>query len=229
MAPPAAVIPRLVIASAALSVIACAAPDAPDDIAPDTTPAAVMPARGPSPLAAVSGTLRMHAGMLHFAPCGTTGDGASLVDGTSGEAAAIVSELGPDNGVTALVEVDSIRLVAVHYAAPEGAPCNELPPAAELEARGQEPFWFVSIAGEVATVRTPDEIDGVAYSGGRWSVIDGTHWRYDAARGGEALVLEFALERCADAMSGARYPLKATLTRNGAAMSGCALQGRGTP
>ena len=218
-----------VVASVALPGAACSAPDTPDDIAPDTTPAAVVPARGPAPLTAAAGTLSLHDGMLHFASCGASGAGNALEDGTGGEAATIVSELGPDNGVTALVEVDGTRLVALHYAAPEGAPCNELPPAPELEARGQEPFWFVSLTGEVATVRTPEELDGVAYSGGRWSVIDGTHWRYDAARGGEALVLELSLERCADAMSGARYPLKATLTRNGAAMSGCALQGRGAP
>jgi uncharacterized membrane protein len=220
---------RNALASAALLIAACTAPDSADDIAPDTSTAAAVPARGPAPLAAVAGTLRTHDGMLHFARCGTSGDGDSLEDGTGGDAAMIVSELGPDNGVTALVELDNNRLVAVHYAAPEGASCEELPPAAEIEARGQEPFWFVSLSGDVATVRTPEELDGVQYSGGRWSVIDGTHWRYDAARGGEALVLELSLERCADAMSGARYPLKATLTRNGAAMQGCALPGRGAP
>ena len=218
-----------VLASVAILAAACAAPDPSDDIAPDTSAAAVAPVRGPAPLAAVAGTLRIHDGTLHFAPCGASAEGNALDDGTGGEAVTIVSELGPDDGVTALVEVDGTRLVALHYAAPEGAPCDALPPAAELEARGQEPFWFVSLSGEVATVRTPEELDGVAYSGGRWSVIDGTHWRYDAARGGEALVLELSLERCADAMSGARYPLAATLTRNGAVMSGCALQGRGTP
>lgn len=220
---------RTVLASVALLAAACAAPDTPEDIAPDTSSAAAVPARGPAPLAAVAGTLRIHDGMLHFARCGTSGDGNTLEDGTGGDAAMIVSELGPDNGVTALVELDNNRLVAVHYAAPEGAPCDALPPAAELEARGQEPFWFVSLTGDVATVRTPEELEGVQYAGGRWSVIDGTHWRFDAARGGEALVLELSLERCADAMSGARYPLKATLTRNGAAMPGCALPGRGSP
>jgi uncharacterized membrane protein len=214
--------------AAAAFLAACAPADTPDTVATDSTANAVA-ATGPAPLIATAGILRLQNGTLHFVACDASGQGTALEDGTNGEAVAIVSELGAENGVTALVQIEGSRLVAVHYAAPEGAPCTELPPAVDVEARGQEPFWYVSIADEVATVRTPEEQDGVAYAGGRWSSVDASHWRYEAARDGEPLVLELALERCADAMSGARYPLKATLTRKGEAMSGCALQGRGAP
>jgi uncharacterized membrane protein len=184
-----------------------------------------MAVTGPAPLLATAGTLRLQDGVLRFTACGANGPATTLEDGTGGEAATIVSELGPDNGVTALVGLDGDRLVALHYAAPEGAPCENLPPAADLEARGQEPFWFVSLSDSVATVRTPEEIDGVEYTGGQWSTIDAAQWRYVAARSDETLVLELTLERCVDGMSGARYPLKATLTRGGQSMTGCALQG----
>ncbi|HEX9833419.1 MAG TPA: hypothetical protein VGA66_10120 [Mycobacterium sp.] len=183
-------------------------------------------ARGPVLPEVTPGTLRMMGSSLHFAACGATDDGDPLEDATDGDAVAVVESLGPD-GVTALVQLDGNRLVSLHYAAPEGPGCGKLPPTAEVEAHGQEPFWFLSVAGEVATVRTPEELDGVRYSDGRWSIVDASHWRYDAARAGDPLVLELVLERCSDAMSGARYPLRATLSRGGATMQGCALEGRG--
>ena len=182
---------------------------------------------GPAPLNAIAGTLRVADGSLHFTQCGST-EGKPLQDGTGGDASATITELGPDNGVTALVQLDGTRLIALHYAAPEGAPCAELPPAGDVQGHGQEPFWSVTVNGESATVRTPEELDGVAYSGGVWSHHDASHWRYAAARGTDSLMLDLSLERCVDAMSGARFPLKAILTRNGTAMPGCALQGRGS-
>jgi uncharacterized membrane protein len=207
----------------------CGPADPPDSAATDSTAISSTIATGPAPLNATAGTLRLQEGVLRFTACGASGQGTALEDGTGGDAATVVSELGPDNGVTALVTTDGGRLIALHYAAPEGAPCEELPPAVDLEARGQEPFWFVSISGDVATVRTPEELDGVEYAGGHWSTIDAAQWRYDAARSDETLLLELIQERCVDGMSGARYPLKATLTRGGQSMSGCALQGRGAP
>lgn len=206
---------------------ACSSPDDTEDLTSDTTAVVAIPITGPAPLNAVAGTLRLTNGTLHFAHCGASGEGPALGDGTNGDAVAIVSELGPDNGVTALVDIEASQLTAVHYAAPEGAPCTDLPPAPAVEARGQEPFWFVAVSGDMATVKTPEELDGVQYTGGQWSRPDGMHWRLEAARNGEPLVLELATERCVDTMSGARYPLRATLTRNGVVMTGCALQGRG--
>ena len=207
-------------------VAACSPGDDTADLT-DTTTVAIAPVTGPAPLDAVAGTLRLIRDTLHFAHCGASGSGTALDDRTNGDAATIVSELGPDNGVTALVDLEGRRLTEVHYAAPEGASCTDLPPAPAIEARGQEPFWFVAVSGDTATVKTPEELDGVHYTAGQWARPDSLHWRFEATHNGEALVLELAMERCADAMSGARYPLRATLTRNGTAMSGCALQGRG--
>lgn len=216
----------------ALTAAACGgggADDAAEDTPDTTTVAAPLTTRGPTAPPGTAGTLHLVGTTLHFAACNAAGDGTALEDGTGGEAAAIVQELGAGSAVTALVELDGNRLVALRYAAPEGPGCADLPPAADLEARGQEPFWFVSLSDSVATVRTPEEIDGVQYTAGQWTAIDATHWRYDARRDGEALVLELSRERCADGMSGARYPLRATLTRGGEPMQGCALEGRGAP
>jgi uncharacterized membrane protein len=195
----------------------------------DTTATVVAKvARGPVLPEVIPGTLRLVGSTLHFATCGASDAGDPLEDATNGDAVAVVENLGPD-GITALVQLDGNRLVSIHYAAPEGPGCDTLPPAAEVEARGQEPFWFVSVTGEVATVKTPEELDGVRYTDGRWSMADSASWRYEASRGEEPLVLELVRERCADGMSGARYPLKATITRNGVTMSGCALPGLAAP
>jgi uncharacterized membrane protein len=188
--------------------------------------AAATPQRGPAAPTIHSGILRLEGSGFRFVACGVSSDGFPLEDGTRGEAVTILQELGPD-GVTALVEINDNRLVSLHYAAPEGLACDQLPPAVEVEARGQEPFWYVSVSGEVATVKTPEELDGVEYGDGQWTIVDNSHWRYEAAREGEPLVLELARERCMDTMSGARYPLRAMLTRHGIAMHGCALEGSG--
>jgi uncharacterized membrane protein len=209
-------------------LLACATPD--DDTSPASGDTAVsgpaVPTRPIPPLQVASGTLHQVDGELRFVPCGEAGEGTAVADATNGEAAAILQDLAPGGRVTALVELEGNRLVGLPYAAPEGASCTELPPQAELEARGQEPFWYVSISGIDATVRTPEELDGVRYTNGQWTGIDASRWQYAARRGDQPLLMEITRERCVDPMSGARYPLRATLTRDGgSAMQGCALSG----
>lgn len=184
----------------------------------------------PNATEAVAGRLLLSAEVLRFVPCGAEGEGTVLQDQTGGDAAQLIRSLGSDgNGVTALVRLDADRLIDVRYAGNEGPSCEALPFNAEVEARGQEPFWFVSVATGVATFRTP-EIPGIEYAGGSWTRPDGSGWRFAASRTVDAvtdsLVLELDEERCVDTMSGARYPFGATVTQGGRVMTGCAVEGR---
>jgi uncharacterized lipoprotein YbaY/uncharacterized membrane protein len=185
----------------------------------------------PDATGALSGRLFLSAEVLHFLPCGSDGQGMVLEDHTGGDAASVIRSLGgEEGGVTAMVRLDSNRLVAVRYAGNEGPSCEELPPSTEVEARGNEPFWFVSVSSGVATLRTPEQQAGVEYAGGNWTRHGGTGWRFAAigAAGGvaDSLSLELVDARCVDSMSGAHYPFTATLTVGGNIMTGCALEGR---
>jgi len=185
----------------------------------------------PDATGALSGRLFLSAEVLRFVPCGAEGEGMVLEDRTGGDAATVIRMLGgEDGGVTAMVRLDSTRLVAVRYAGNEGPSCEEMPSSAQVEARGNEPFWFVSVSSGVATLRTPEQQAGVEYAGGSWTRPDGSGWHFAAigAAGGvaDSLVLDLVEERCVDSMSGAHYPFAATLTVGGNVMTGCALEGR---
>src|SRR5690606_12848621 len=137
---------------------------------------------------------------------GSSGEGTILEDGTGGAAAEIVRSLtDSDEGVTVLVRLDEDRLVDVRYAGTEGQSCEALPASVDVEARGQEPFWLVSVATGVATFRSP-EIDGIDYIGDGWTRPDGGGWQFAGSRTvdgvTDSLVLDLQEERCVDTMSG---------------------------
>jgi uncharacterized membrane protein len=89
---------------------------------------------------------------------------------------------------------------------------------------------MIRVDGAEARVSTPEERQGVAYGGGKWTRSDAARWLYEARRGHanrvESLTLELTEERCVDTMSGARYPFSAVFTRDGSRVNGCALEGR---
>jgi len=178
--------------------------------------------------ASVSGTLRLDASGLRFTPCGVGGSSVALRDGTAGDAARLVREFGGGaDGVVALVRLEGDRLDEVRHAGPEGD-CERVPPEGDLEARGNEPFWNLQIDGAVATFRTPESLAGDVYAGGRWTA-DESRWQYAATSssgGGMALRLTIGAAWCADSMSGARYPWRASLTVGDRRFDGCALEGR---
>lgn len=93
-------------------------------------------------------------------------------------------------------------------------------------ARGNEPFWAVSITGNEARMRTPDEPDGVGYREGHWKRDSvGGPWTFRARRDraeGLWLELEITEARCTDSMSGAESPFQAVLTVDEKRMEGCA-------
>lgn len=93
-------------------------------------------------------------------------------------------------------------------------------------ARGNEPFWAVSIDGNEARLRTPDEPDGIGYRDGRWKRDSvGAPWTFRARREraeGLRLELEITEARCTDSMSGAESEFQAVLTVDEKRMEGCA-------
>lgn len=192
-------------------------------------------ATGPSRLAftvpaAVAGHLQ-HVGLrLKFIACGGSGDARSLEDNATDDAMTLLRALdGADNGLNVVLRVNGDRIEQVRYGAVAGVGCERLPPDGELEARGNEPFWALRIAGDSARITTPAEPDGVPYMGGRWEHIDNTHWTYAAQRAaGPRDTLHVAVTEapCTDSMSGARYPFQVTVTRVSLTLSGCALEGR---
>lgn len=180
-----------------------------------------------------AGRLVMTGGMLRFVPCGETGPGLTVSDLPDGEGAALLKEFGAgERGVAAMVRLDGIQLREIRYAGPEGPDCDRLPPEGLVEARGNEPFWFVRVDRTGALFRTPEIPNGVRYEGGRWDRVEEAvpRWLYRARRTqagvADTLTLELTEARCADGMSGARYPLRAVVTRGGKRMEGCALEGR---
>lgn len=176
----------------------------------------------------LSGTLHLDNGQLRFVACNESGDGRTLHDRPDGEATALIGEMAPAEGrLTVVLRLTGDSVTEVRYAGPEGPRCGELPPEGIVSASGTEPFWHLRIAGDSATITTPEEIGGVTWYGGKWDAAHLNHRRFTAVReGGDTLVLALSEERCADGMSGARYPWRATITQRGTTMTGCALEGR---
>lgn len=178
-----------------------------------------------------AGRLVLTEGQLRFVSCGESGEGVVLEDPGNGEATSLLQEFGAgESGIPVAVRIEGNRLQEIRYAGPEGPGCDRLPAEGEVEARGNEPFWFVRVDGDHAWIRTPEEPDSVGYGDGRWSQPAPGRWTYHAVgqAGGQSdqLTLELREGRCTDNMSAARYPFSAVLTRTGNRMEGCALEGR---
>ena len=175
-----------------------------------------------------AGRLSLLSGSVRFVACGDTGQGAAVED-ASGAGKAAVDEFG-GKGVMAVVRLEGNRLQEVRYAAPEGPGCDQLPPHGEVEARGNEPFWLIRVDGATAYLRRPQNPEEQEYERGAWSQPAPSTWRYDAERDrdgkAQSLTLELSEARCTDSMSGAWYPFRAVIVRNGRKTEGCALEGR---
>lgn len=207
----------------ALAVCCAPADTGPPSQASSEQESAVAFFAGPS----LAGLLVLAADTLRFIACGTASPGTAVRDET-GEARTLLQQFGAaTSGISVLVRTDAARIVEIRYAGLEGPDCSHLPPEGDLQARGNEPFWSVRIDGATAIVRTPDETDGIRYTGGSWTQPHDGAWTYQAtaedASGG--IVIEIEEARCADSMSGAQYPYRALLVRNGRRMQGCALEG----
>lgn len=179
--------------------------------------------------ASTPGFLRLDGSTLTFAPC--SGSATPVDDLPDGSGAALVREFGAsDGGLLVLARIADGAITEIRYAAPEGPRCTALPPRGDVEARGNEPFWLASVDGPIARYQTPDDMDGVIYTGGAWQAPAPGTWQFTASRADlgttERLTVTIATEPCTDSMSGARFPFRATVVVGDLELSGCALEGR---
>ena len=114
---------------------------------------------------------------------------------------------------------------------PTGAPAEppadapaELAPAADagdfsqpITARGNEPFWAITVDGSTLTLKRPDAAD-VTFEAAQ---PGGPEWTAKAADG-RTLTLKVAAGECSDGMSDARYPMTAEAALAGETLKGCA-------
>ena len=181
---------------------------------------------------AIAGHMTLTDAEIFFLPCGRLDDPQKLEDATGGEAIRLLrAAKGPAGGLMTLVRLESNRLVQIRFASTERTSCKDLPPAVTAEAMGNEPFWGVRIDGDLATYRTPYNLKGIVYQGGKWTRTDSTHWRFVAQRTGDGdneIVVELAEGRCMDSMAASVFPMSATVTRGDSTFKGCALEGRGS-
>jgi uncharacterized membrane protein len=207
---------------------------------PEEHPSSELPGRGAS--ASVSaqalrvppsraGRLGLTAGELWFIPCDTPGRRLHLQDLPNGDGVALIKAFRRGDGdVQALVRLSEGRLEEIRYATPEAEGCTRFPTADVVEARGNEPFWSVEIYGDSARLRLPLSPSGVVFTHGMWRRLAGDQWAYEARRGPaggeEFLLLQLTQTRCVDSMSGAWYPFRAALIRDGDPARGCAVEGR---
>ncbi len=181
------------------------------------------PPERPAPPVSLPGDLLLEEGVLHFQPCGAT-DPQPVSDETGSEARTLIENLGyGSDRVRSAVVLDGDRLLEVRHASPEDARCENLLPEAEVEARGNEPFWIVRVTGEEAVWITPEDQDGVTFPGGAWQATDPGRFVYEA----RGLILTLEEEPCFDTMAGSRFPYTAEVEKEGTRYVGCGLEGRG--
>jgi uncharacterized membrane protein len=175
------------------------------------------------------GRMTLEGDRLRFLACGEKGPGTVIQDFPDARGTTLIRDLGGSGMV--LVRLDEERLKEIRYAASEGPGCKSLPPDGDVEARGNEPFWYVRVDGARAVWRTPSDPDGAVFRDGMWSRSGEGPYVFRARRGSasgvEHLTLELTEARCVDSMSGARYPMKAVAKREGERVEGCAVEGKG--
>jgi uncharacterized membrane protein len=175
------------------------------------------------------GSLRLEDGKLRFLACGEGAHGVLIDDLPDERGAVLLRELGGQGAV--LVRLDEDRLREIRYAAAEGSTCDRRRREGDVLAVGNEPFWSIRVDGGDALLRTPEEPDGVVFRDGTWSHSGDGPWVFRARRGSPAgvehLTMELTEARCVDSMSGARFPMKAAVTRERQRLDGCAVEGAG--
>jgi uncharacterized membrane protein len=176
------------------------------------------------------GQLSASGARLEFRSCVAGSPAKEVTDLPSADAKTLIRDLGGGKPIPVLVRIDGQRIREIRYAGPAGIQCDRVLSEGELEASGNEPFWSAEIDHGEIVVRTPEQQDGVHYGNGFWTRPESDHWIFQASRQDAGHVARLQLEitetPCFDSMSGARYPFRAVLDRDGARVTGCALEGK---
>jgi uncharacterized membrane protein len=167
---------------------------------------------------------------LEFRSCVAGSPAKEVTDLPSADAKTLIRDLGGGKPIPVLVRLDGQRVREIRYAGPSEVRCDKVLSEGELEAKGNEPFWSADVDHGEVVVRTPEQQAGVRYGNGFWTRPGPDHWIFQASRQDQGQVARLKLEitetLCFDSMSGARYPFRAVLDRDGARVTGCALEGR---
>lgn len=94
----------------------------------------------------------------------------------------------------------------------------------QFHARGNEPFWSVTVDGTALTWTTPEMQPGKLLVAERSADAD-DGIQLTGSDGGKAFTLDIQRTPCQDSMSGQVFEFTATFTYDGEAMTGCAGSG----
>lgn len=107
-------------------------------------------------------------------------------------------------------------------AAPKAAPTAEAKTLAEtaFRASGNEPFWTVEIADGTARYITPEDQSGRNIAVKRINFARGVE--YIGVLDGQPFSVTIRSQKCADSMSGKKFPMSAALRAKNQTNNGCA-------
>lgn len=102
---------------------------------------------------------------------------------------------------------------------PADAPPPALPAVftGDIDARGTEPFWSLTIRGNQLTLSRPDQ-PNLIVGNSKGGALEGQA----AVFGYEPLTVRLTETKCSDGMSDLTYPLTAEVTVQGQTLKGCA-------
>ena len=167
---------------------------------------------------------------LEFRSCEAGSPTREIADLPTADAKTLIRDFGHGRPIPALVRLDGQQLREIRYAGPSEIRCDRVLSEGELAAKGNEPFWSADVDRGEIVVRTPEQPSGVRYANGFWTRPEPDHWIFQASRQDSGRVARLKLEiteiLCFDSMSGARFPFRAVLERDGARVTGCALEGK---
>lgn len=112
---------------------------------------------------------------------------------------------------------------ATPEATPESTVETTAPATIDYVARGNEPFWSISISGDQATYKTPEMPDGVTMTVSKTMVAGAPQFR--GTMDGQEFMLALTSVECEDDMSGDKFPMTATLLMSTGTYGGCGGQG----
>jgi putative lipoprotein len=151
----------------------------------------------------------------------TESGAAALYVEAYGERAAVPDELPAAKGQAGVFTLEQLL-----YAAPvtEGRGCDQAAADYIVTARGNEPFWSVTVAGTSMIWKQPDAAQGVTFNELQSEDAEGTV-TYQAAADGRKLQLIVEQQPCRDSMSGDFFAFTAKAELDGKEFKGCARVG----